>query len=243
MEPTQQPPKSPKELEPHWHERLLNWSGWEKMAEYRAQFIGAALSLVVIVILIGLWYSRSESSSVANTLRAEAIVHRLRLEEVAPEKSENSTETDLTRLKELSPPRSALFSRFSGVVAEEEVLQHVQPLSKSRFDMASLTLCNASLPLFSSLTTETYLSHEGKGDDALRLLDETIDKTKEQYPIVHMYALLQKAVLLREQQKANASVIDEVLQFAVSHVDANASLDRVFAGKVHEALDLLRSEP
>ena len=238
MNPTQHPPR----IEPtlNWHERWLHWSGWEQIVEYRWQLIGSTVCLVALVWLLGWWFARTESSSVAQTLRAEAIVQRLRNPESTPEVSEISVQQDLERLKELCPLKTPLGTRFSGVIAEEEVLQNVQPISEERFSIASKNLEQASLSLESSLVLATQLSEEGKIDEALRTLDDTISKSGDDFPQAHAYALLQKAALLREQKKANSEVIEEVERFISSHPDVEATFDHVFSGKAREVLAFLK---
>jgi hypothetical protein len=212
------------------------------MVEYRAQLIGGTLCLFVLVILSGWWYSRRESSSVASTIRAEAIVQRLRQSKASPETADISVQQGLQRLEELTPQGTSLFTRFSGVVAEEEVLQNVQPLSKDRFDIASKNLEQADLPIDSSITSATFLSRSGNVDEALRLLDQTIEKSGDRFPMAHAYALLQKAELLREQNKTNTAEIDELTRYMSSHPELEASFDHVFSGKAHSAIAFLKRE-
>jgi hypothetical protein len=239
MNPTQNTPQKPIKSPLHWHERLLHWSGWEHVIEYRWQLIGISLCLITMIWILAWWFARSESTSLSQTLRAEAIVQKLRNPESAPEPSEISVEKALQRLKELIPLGTPLATRFSGVIAEEEVMQHVHPISQERFSIASENLLQARLPTKSSLVLATQLSQDGKIDEALLIIDDIIAKSAVNFPQEHAYALLQKASLLREQKKANGAVIHELEQFLTSHPDIEASFDHVFSGKARDILAFL----
>ena len=118
------------------------------------------------------------------------------------------------------------------------MLQHVKTLSHERVDIAAANLAAGNLQLDSALPQVTFLSQEGKVDDALRILDDTLAKSANDFPELHAYALLQKAALLRQQQKSNALVINELAQFLSSHPDVETAFDQVFSGKAREALAL-----
>ena len=247
MDPTQHPLKTPIELRPTWYDRIAHWSGWEKMVEYRAQFIGGTLCFVALVWLIGWWFASSESSSMAHALRAEAIVQRLQAPGSTPDTSEPAVGQDLQRLVDLAPLGSPISTRFSGVIAEEEILQHVHPLTQARFDIAAQNLVQATLPIDASIPKATFLSKQGNGDDAIRVLDEMITSSAgegggQPFPEVHAYALLQKIALLRAQHKPNGAVIDELRLYLSSTPDVEASFNHWLSGKSSQFLSFLRVE-
>ena len=241
-DPIQVSPKIPSEPPLNWHDRILNWSGWEQMAEYRWQLIGAAVSLVAVVWLLGWWFARSESSSVANNIRADLIVQRLRNPGSSAASSEVSVQQDLQRLEDLCPKGTPLATRFSGVIAEEQILQNVHPLSNQRFSTASESLAESNLPFDSAIVLATKLTEEGKNEEALRIIDDTIAKTGADFPEAHAYALLQKITLLRGLKKANAEVIEDLQQFLASHPDVQSSFDLIFSGKAQDILAFLKIE-
>jgi hypothetical protein len=210
------------------------------MVEYRWQLIGSAFCLVALIWLIGWWFARSESSSVVQVLRAEAIVQRLKNPEASPGTAGISVEQDLKRLQDLAKNGTPLASRFSGVIAEEEVVQHVQPISEQRFSVASENLDYAHLPLDASLVQATLLFQAGKLDEALKAIDSILEKSVETFPEVHAYALLQKATILRKQNIPNSAVITELEAFLSTHNDVDSSFDHIFSGKIHTVLSFLK---
>jgi hypothetical protein len=239
-DPLQVPPKSPSELPLNWHDRILNWSGWEQMAEYRWQLIGAAVSLVAVVWLLGWWFARSESSSVANSVRADLIVQRLRNPGSSSASSEVSVQQDLQRLEGLCPHGTPLAARFSGVIAEEQILQNVHPLSNQRFSVASENLVQSNLPLESAIVLAAKLTEEGKNEESLRIIDDIIAKTDADFPAAHAYALLQKITLLRKLKQSNANVVEDLQQFLAFHPDIQSSFDLIFSGKTQDILAFLK---
>lgn len=240
MDPIQQTPQQPIEPTLHWRERLIHWSGWEKMVEYRRQLIGITLCLIAVIWLFGWWFARQQSSSVADTLRAEMIVQRLRNPLSTPDASKIAVDSELQHLAELAPVKSPLAARFSGMIAQEEVLQDVHPLSEERFSIASDNLIQAQLPLNSALVKATQLSSDGKIDEALHQIEEILSQSKNVLPQVYGYALLQKATLLRQQKMSNGMVLSELENFLSSHPDVEAAFDHVFSGKTNEALSFLK---
>ena len=240
MDPTQQTHQKPIEPSLHWHDRLLHWSGWEQMVEYRRQLIGITVCLVVVIGLIGWWIARRESSSVTDVIRAEIVVQRLRNAGASPEAPTIPVQTDLKRLEELSPLGTQLSSRFSGVIAEEEVLQDVIPLSEERVTIATDNLLQANLPLDGAIVKATQLTNDGKVDEAMRIIDETIVKSRDDFPQIHGYALLQKATLLHQQHRSNITVISELETFLSSNPEVDSSFDHMFSGKVREMLEFLK---
>ena len=248
MDHLQQPSqKLPEAHFPGWYERILLWSGWESLVEYRRQLLGVVLCLALFIFCIGWWFAKNESSSIGSTLRAEAIVQRLQSPESTPETSKTAADIDLQRLNELASKGSSLSSRFSGVIAEEDLIQHVEPLSSERFAIASKNLTLATLDLHSELVESTLFSQQGRIDDALRVLDNVIAKSLTQestplFPELHAYALLQKATLLCEQKKSNSAVVDELQQFLDSHPSVETSFDSWLSGKGRQALISIRLE-
>ncbi len=223
----------------HWHERLLHWSGWEQIVEYRCQLIGLSVAIIALVSLFGWWVARRQSSSVADTLRAEMIVHRLRHPEASSESPPISVSRDLQRLEDLAPLGTPLGARFSGVIAQEEIVQGGQPISQERFSVASEALLQAQLPLHSACVQATMLSASGNIDEAIGVLNTIIEKTGEEFPNLHGYALLEKISSLRAQQKSNRTVIAELERFLASHPETAAAFDRIFSGKTRGLLDFL----
>jgi hypothetical protein len=241
IEPQQHPPIPPVQFRPQWHERLVHWSGWEQLAEHRRPVIAAIVLILVLLWLMGWWVARSSTSSVASTLRAEALVQRLQAPESTPKSPEITVEDAKKRLETLVPTGSSISARFSGVLAEEEVLQRVQPITVDRFTVAIQNLQQASLPIDASLTQATELTKEGKIDSALQTLNSVVEDTKTQFFVARAYALLQKAVLLREQHVSNGEVIDELQTLLTSNANVGEAADQWFSGKTDRVLAVLRS--
>lgn len=236
MEPQQRPPV---ELRPHWHDRLIHWSGWEQLSERRRPVLGALILILLCVWMIVWWVGRRSTTSVASALRAEALVQRLRSPKETPDLPSMTVKEERERLEALVPVKSALSPRFSGVLAEEEVVQRVQPITKDRFIVAIQNLRQASLPVDAAVTEATELTKEGKTVDALQTLDTVTQETA--FPVVRAYALLQKAVLLRDQHVSNGEVIDELQTLLQSSSMVRDVVDQWFSGQGDRALTALRS--
>ena len=241
IEPQQPPPIPPVQFRPQWHERLVHWSGWEQLAEHRRPVIAAIVLILVFLWLMGWWVAHSSTSSVASALRAEALVQRLQAPESNPKSPEITVEEAKRRLEALVPTGSSLSARFSGVLAEEEVLQRVQPITVDRFTVAIQNLQHASLPIDASLTQATELTKEGKTDSALQTLSSVLEHTKTPFFVARAYALVQKAALLRDQHVSNGEVIDELQALLASNSNVGEATDRWFSGKTDQVLSALRS--
>ena len=248
MDPLHQSAQQPPKLTlPTWYDRLLMWSGWESVVEYRGQVITGIVCLIAGAWLIGWWLSRSESSSVSQTLRAEVIVERLRSPGATPQKEGYSVEKDAQQLALLASVGTPIGDRFSGVVAEEELLAHTTPLVAQRFDTAVHQLTEASLPLQSTVVRATLLANEGQVEQALNLLDELLGnsaliQSDTAFPQLRAYALLQKAAVLHGQKKPNSAVIDELHQWMNSHPQVEQAMDSWVSGESAQLIDSLRLE-
>lgn len=242
MDPTH--PPLPKSQQPSlsWHERLLHWSGWERMVEYRWQLIGGTLLVVLFVWLFGWFMARRQSSSVVDTLRAEMMVYRLKNPGAAPGTPATAVDVDFHRLEELCPPQTALGKRFSGVLAQEQILQDIRPLSAIFFSTAAETLSEAQLPLHGACTQAAMATGNGKNDEALKCIDKILEKTGDQFPQLHGYALLQKAALLCQLKRPNGATIEELREFVASHPQVEKTFDIICAGRTQELLSLLTIE-
>ena len=212
------------------------------MAEYRWHLIGISVFLVAVIWLLGWWFAKSESSSVTNSLRADLIVQRLRNPGSSTASPEVSVKQDLQRLEDLCPERTRLATRFSGVIAEEQILQDIYPLSNQRFSVASENLVQSNLTFDSAIVLATKLTEDGKNEEALGIIDDTIAKTGTEFPETHAYALLQKITILRRLKKSNTDVIEDLQQFLASHLDVQSSFDLIFSGKVQDILAFLKIE-
>jgi hypothetical protein len=241
MEPSQHPPIPPVEFRPSLHDRIVHWSGWEQLAEYSRPIIAGVILILICLWLVGWWVARSSTSSVASALRAEALVQRLQSPGASPKTPEIPVEEARKRLEALVPVGSALDTRFAGVLAEEEVLQRVSPITVDRFTVAVHNLQHASLPVDASLTTATELTKEGKADAALQALNSITEDKETQFPLARAYALLQRAVLLRDQHVSNADVIDELQALLLTSPAAGEAADRWFSGNSFESISALRS--
>jgi hypothetical protein len=240
MHPAQHPPIPPAELRPHWHERLVHWSGWEQLAEHSRPVIAGVVLMLVCLWLIGWWVARSSTTSVASALRAEVLVQKLQAPGATAKTSEITVEEEMKRLEALVPVGSGLSARFAGVLAEEEVLQRHLPITTARFTVAAQNLQEASLPIDASLTRATELTKEGKTDSALQVFNTVIEDKGAQFPIARAYALLQKAVLFRDQHVSNGEVIDELQAFLLANPTACEAVDHWFSGKADQSLAALR---
>lgn len=241
MEPSQHPPIPPVEFRPSLHDRIVHWSGWEQLAERRRPIIAGVVFVLICLWLIGWWIARSSTSSVASALRAEALVQRLQAPGASPKTPEITVEEARKRLEALVPVGSALDVRFAGVLAEEEVLQRVSPITVDRFTVAVQNLQEASLSIDASLTTATELTKEGKADAALQALNSITEDKETRFPIARTYALLQKAVLLRDQHVSNEEVIDEIQSLLLTNPAVGEAAERWFSGKGFESIAALRS--
>jgi tetratricopeptide (TPR) repeat protein len=200
----------------------------------------------MLIWVICWWFARSESSSITQTLRAEAIVEKLRSpESTAEELTIAAAEGFDQKLDELSPPGTSLSTRFSGVIAEEALLQHAQPVPEPRFVVAEKNLSKVSLDLHSLLVQGALLFQQGKLDEAIRVFDDVLGKTAEQnqaesFPTMRAYAMLQKAALLWEQKKPNSALIEELQQFLSSRPDQEKYFDTWFSGNYHQGLAFIK---
>lgn len=238
MEPVEHSQKQPVDFQPSWHDRLLHWPGWEQMIEHWRSLLGIALVVLLVVWTIGWLLVRSETSSVAQTLRAESVVRRLQSPGSTPERV--GAKEDFQQLRENAPAGSALASRFSGIFAEEEILQHVTPISPAPFEQAAQILDAAQLPIDASLTRATLLTKEGKLEEAVAVLDNVLRSNASDFSETHMYALLQKATILRDRQMDNGEVLDALQKFLQEHPGAGNSLDQWFSGKGIQSIEELR---
>ena len=227
------------ELRLHWHERLIHWSGWERLAEYRRSVFIIAILALACVWLIGWWVAKRSTTSVASAIRAEAFVERLRSPGNAAEAPAMTIEEARKRLEALIPPYSALGVRFSGILAEEEVLERVQPITEARFATAVRNLREASLPTDVAVTEATKLTKEGKTEDALQALSKIIDEPS--FPLARAYALVQKALLLHDQRSSNEEVVDEFQAFLRSNAAVREAVDQWVSNRNDQLLSVLRS--
>ena len=227
------------ELRPHWHERLAHWSGWEQISEHRRVVLTALLFVLACLWLAGWWVAKQSSTSVVSAFRAEILAQKLRTPKEASDGPTMTIGEEKSRLETLASVGSALNVQFSGVLAEEEVLQRSQPVTGALFDVAAQNLRRASLPIDASLTEATKLTKEGKEDTALQVLD-TVPK-EASFSVARAYALLQKAFLLKNRHASNDEAIDELKALVQSNPAVREAVDRWFSGKGIHSIEALHS--
>jgi len=170
-----------------WFDRF----NWEQIYAYRTQ-IGTALLIVLVIVWAFNWYiSRSESTSLTNSLRAEKIFERLhhpsQEEEPAP---------SIDEFIKLSPSGSANAQRFSGIIVEEKMIAHEPDFSSEYYQMAIKRIEKSDLPIHAQAVQALVMN----GDQAVSAWDSIIEQS-EQFPALRCYALLQRVRLSSVEQK------------------------------------------
>ena len=234
MEPQSRPSV---ELRPHWHERLAHWSGWEQISEHRRVFLAVLVLFLACLWLGGWWIMKQSSTSVVSAFRAEGLAKRLRGPRGASDGPVLTTVEEKARLEALAAVGSPLSAFFSGVLAEEEVLQCSKPVTAARFDAAAQNLQRDGLPVDASLTEATKLIKEGKGDAAMQLLGTVSKETS--FPVARAYALLQKACILKDRHVSNDDVIEELKALVQSDPVVREAVDQWFSGKGIHSIEAL----
>ncbi len=192
---------------PRWYEYALHWSGWEMIYEHRRKVASGVAFCLIFAGFIGWLYARRATSSVQSIMRAERIVNQL-TQGPGPDQEEVDAAQETKRMEVLAPVNSQLGRRFSGVIAQEEVLNKL-PIDADRFHAAVQELTEAKLPLQALVVEATKLSAENKPHEALQIIETLLSKAKANTNL-YTYALLQKASLLRTLNQPNESVITEI---------------------------------
>ena len=146
---------------PRWYENLIHWSGWEDLYEHRRKVALVVFLCLIVIGFIGWLVSRHASESVYSTVRAEMVVDRLLKREGSSAEEEIDASEETKRLESLAPLKSELGKRFSGIIAQEEVLLD-DKIDVNRFQVAASALNHANLPLQALVVEATQLCAENK---------------------------------------------------------------------------------
>jgi len=186
-----------------WQERLFTWSGWEKIGLYRKQLIIALISLIFIIWMLGFAFSRSEKSSTVALFQAQNLVQKFQENQL----DKQTAEQNLTQLELLAPIGSDLSKRFSGYIAQEQLIQG-SPFEKARIETSKKVLRTNNLDLYEQLNQICQWQKEEDSEKALSALADVLEKS-EDTPYVHFYALLMQAALLQKAHIDNSTSIEQ----------------------------------
>lgn len=239
MEPHHAPTPKPDSHPPRWYEYVIHWSGWETAYEHRRRVALVVALCLLCAGFIGWLFVRRASASVYSTVRAEMIVDRL-TQGNEPEKEEVDAVQETKRLEALAPLHSELGSRFSGVIAQEEVLNG-STIDCNRFHVAAQELTRSNLPLQALVVKATQLCAENKPQEALQVIDQILDKGKKCKEL-YTYALLQKATLLRTMNQPNDKVITEIKEIIANSPTISASIEEWCDDNPEQLLDFLHKQ-
>jgi hypothetical protein len=209
-------------------ERLSGWSGWENLYEHRNKLFAGVIIFLAVIFGFFSMLSRYTASSATSIIKAEKIVEKLRNPTTTPEEPSSTTSYSdlLDRLEAIVPTKGDLAKRFSGVIAQEEVLQKL-PLNDNRWQTAHNVLISDALSAYEKILTITKATHESHFEEALTTIDELSKKEEVQKSAVfYSYLLLQKASILFEQKKNNKQIIDELHDLISKNEDVQVIFDR-----------------
>lgn len=212
-----------------WHERLVSWSGWEKLYERRFGVIVVLLCVVSLLLGIGWLVTRRQNSSVGNIMWLEQCAQTFRKSEENPDYTKI-----LVRMNDMVPRKGELADRFSGVIVQEQLVQSLAP-SAERCSVTSTLLTKAQLPTYAELLSGSIAAVQGKNDEALQTIDSTLAHASSLSPRLHFYLLVQKAHLLAG--KLDSAFFDNLQQIAT---ELPESFDRCFPNGVNHFVQFLR---
>jgi hypothetical protein len=206
-------------------ERILAWKGWEKIWHERAKIFAYTFLIIALLSIIGFFLSKSATSSIQKKMAAQDLALQLQVPKEGPQIQQDQ---ESQRLIDIVQSDTSLQKRFSGVVAEEEIIRSL-PLSKESFSQAAKVLQEASLPLYEQFVQASYLVEDKKYTDALKLLD-TMKEQSSSYnvPITFAAILLQKAYLLKITAGNFQGTVDELKAYLKGHPDIVPVLDSWF---------------
>jgi hypothetical protein len=202
MAPEENPKKPPLPL---LFGRMAEWSGWEYLYEERRKV--TAIVIVIVCLLLGLgWFaSKRETSSLGKLLRAEAVVDAIT--DPSNEEPPATIQADVSTLFSLSQNEEVV-STFSGVLAQEEIVAKKRDLEATFFDITSKKALEQGCPTIASVTQLSLLQGKGLREEALTKIEELLSQPNS--PWMSLYLLIQKAHILQELGRPNFSTIEEL---------------------------------
>jgi hypothetical protein len=228
MDPTQLPPS----FSPSLYERIVSWSGWEKMYERRAGVATVLACSVLLIFGFGWILSRYQSSSVETIIACDDSTAIFRMKEDI----ENPDYQKLLQHMESSTPQKGVCAqRFSGVILQEQILQSLRP-SNVRAEVTQSVLTNATLNEYGELLQISLLSINGKHEEAVRSIDALLSQPALPENL-HFYLLVQKAELLSKLHRSADTVLEELQKLAVS----NPSFEQCFPNGVAHFLKYMQN--
>jgi len=194
---------------------------WDYLYERRKQLLFLFFALILFVWIVSVFVSKGETTSVSQTAQAERIVAHLT--RPPPTDQKIAYEKELDSLLDLLSHSPSLASRFSGIAAQEEILQK-RDLSEKWFEMAGNTLEDARLPVYKSIVQATLYSEQNETEKAFIILD-TILSNNEIVPKVRFYVLFQKAFILKKLHRSNDDEIEGMKKIIETDPDISGLFD------------------
>jgi hypothetical protein len=240
MEKPKAPDTLPEQFQLSWRERILSLPFWEYAIENKG--IVAAISLVIVSSFVGLgiYLSKHQASSIAQMFKAQHLAKELKSID-NPSADKKETLTKLEEIVSVQPDASA----FAGTVAQEQLIQKVEPPTLYCFETARTELQNNGLAIQGCIDKLSLLYAQGKKEEVLVELDSVLQQIEKsetscQAPNAYAYLLLQKATILKELHRSPNTTIDEFELTLSTYPEVNANFERTCAGNVKELISFLR---
>ena len=232
---------APIEFSLPWRERILSLPFWEYLIENKGAVIAVSLTVVSLFVGLGIYLSKHQTSSTAQMFKAQHLANVL---ESTDNPSVDKKET-LSKLKEIVSIQPGAAAAFSGTVAQEDLIQKVEPPTVFCFEAAARELQNNDLAVQAHISKLSLLYAEGKKEEVLVELDsllQDIEKSKTSHliPNAYAYLLLQKATILKELHRSPNTTIDEFEQTLLVYPEVHANFEKTFTGNVKELISFLR---
>jgi hypothetical protein len=231
----------PTDFQQSWHERLLSMPFWEYLIENRGPVIAIAIAAASLFVGIGIYLSKHQTSSIAQMFKAQHLAKVL--------KSTDNPSADkkeaLGKLEEIVVINPTAAAAFSGTVAQEELIQNIEPPTIACFETALNLLQSNNLSIQSDIDKISLLYAKGEKEGVLVEIDallQHIEKLGTPCPVPNAYAyvLLQKATILKELHRSTNATIEEFERTLVLFPELNTTFERICTSNVTELVSFLR---